>query len=42
MLMASSFFAGIAGALAALNFEIVSAETKGAKKAPERYPSTNR
>jgi len=35
MLMASSFFAGISGALAALNFEIVSAENVGALRSGE-------
>jgi len=35
MLMASSFFAGISGALAALNFEIVSAENVGAVRSGE-------
>lgn len=35
MLIASSFFAGISGALAALNFEIVSAENVGAVRSGE-------
>ncbi len=35
MLLASSFFAGISGALAALNFEIVSAENVGAVRSGE-------
>jgi len=35
MLIASSFFAGISGALAALNFEIVSAENVGALRSGE-------
>ena len=40
MLMASSFFAGIAGSLAALNFEIVSAENVGAARSGEMLLAT--
>jgi branched-chain amino acid transport system permease protein len=40
MLMASSFFAGIAGAMAALNFEIVSAENVGAVRSGEMLVAT--
>jgi branched-chain amino acid transport system permease protein len=40
MLMASSFFAGIAGGLAALNFEIVSAENVGALRSGEMLLAT--
>lgn len=40
MLMASSFFAGIGGALAALNFELVSAENVGATRSGEMLLAT--
>jgi branched-chain amino acid transport system permease protein len=40
MLMASSFFAGVGGALAALNFEIVSAENVGATRSGEMLLAT--
>jgi branched-chain amino acid transport system permease protein len=40
MLMASAFFAGIAGGLAALNFEIVSAENVGALRSGEMLLAT--
>jgi branched-chain amino acid transport system permease protein len=40
MLMASSFFAGIGGALAAINFEIVTAENVGAARSGEMLLAT--
>lgn len=40
MLMASAFFAGIGGALAALNFEIVTAENVGAVRSGEMLLAT--